>query len=162
MAGIFEGLGVMAMLVVVVMIAVAMAIDCVSGWRKAKLRGDEHSSYAFSRSFTKFLIYEGIVVIGGLMDMLLHFAWLQFMDGVYMVPVVCILFGIVLCIVEAWSVKEKADQKQRKRMDEAAELLAKVLDKETVKELLRPHVKAKAEAAEVAVMPSTELNEDNF
>ena len=51
---IFDGLGIMYMLSVIVMFAVivAMGVDFVSGWRKAKLRGDEHNSYAASRSFT--------------------------------------------------------------------------------------------------------------
>ena len=50
-------------------------------------------------------------------------------------------WGIILCTVEAWSVKEKAEKKARKRMDEAAAALAKVLDKETVLELLRAQMK---------------------
>ena len=110
---IFEGLGIMYMLAVIVMITVAVAIciDFVSGWRKAKLRGDEHTSYAASRTFTKILIYESI------------------------------MFGITLCIVEAWSVREKADKKQRKRMDDAAQVIASILDKETVLELLKSRLR---------------------
>ena len=173
MKEIFAGLGVMSMLVVIVMIAVliAMTIDCVSGWRKAKLRGDEHTSYAFSRSLTKFLIYEGMCIIGGCMDVMVHFAWWQFMESVYAVPLMTILIGFVLCIVEAWSVKEKADKKQRKQIETAVAILTKALGKEAVSEfiaeVLKTQMKAKAAAVvaddEIA-MPSqhTELNEDNF
>jgi len=136
---IFEGMGIMYMLSVIVMItvAIAIAIDFASGWRKAKLRGDERNSYAASRSFTKILIYEGIVLIGVCMDTMIHFAWAMFMDSAYYVPLASIMFGCILCIVEAWSVKEKADKKQRKRMDEAAAVLASVLDKETIMTLLQ-------------------------
>ena len=138
-----EGLDVMYMIAVMVMITViiAMGVDFISGWRKAKIRGDEHTSYAASRTLTKFLIYEGIVLIGVCMDTMVHFAWYMFMASVYVVPLLAIAFGIVLCLVEAWSVKEKADKKQRKRMDEAAAALAKVLDKETLLELLRGQVR---------------------
>lgn len=136
---IFEGLGMMYMLavIVMVMVVVAMAVDFVSGWRKAKLRGDEHNSYAASRTLTKFLIYEGMCIIGICMDTMIHFAWAMFMDSAYYVPLMTVLFGITLCIVEAWSVKEKADRKQRKRIDEAVILLSQILDKETVAELLK-------------------------
>ncbi len=136
---VFDGLGVMYCLAVVVMVAVivAMAVDFLSGWRKARLRGDEHTSYAASRSLTKFLIYEGILLIGVCIDTMVHFVWAMLMDGSYFVPLMTIVWGIILCLVEAWSVKEKADRKQRKRMDDAAAALAQILDKETVLEILR-------------------------
>lgn len=136
---IFEGLDVMYTLAVIVMVTVivAMGVDFLSGWNKAKIRGDEHTSYAASRTLTKFLIYEGMCLIGVCMDTMIHFVWAQFMDGAYYVPLATIVLGIILCIVEIWSVREKADHKQRKRMDEAAQALAAILDKETVMELLR-------------------------
>ena len=115
----------------------AEGADVVSGWRKAKLRGDEHTSYAASRTFTKILIYEGIVLIGICMDTMIHFAWAQFMDSAYYAPLASVSFGLILCVVEAWSVKEKADKKQRKRMEDAATALAAVLDKETILTLLK-------------------------
>ena len=136
---VIDGLGIMYMLAVVVMVAVivAMGVDFVSGWRKATLRGDEKTSYAASRTLTKFLIYEGILLIGVCIDTMIHFVWAMFMDGSYFVPLMTIAWGIILCIVEAWSVKEKADRKQRKRIDEAVILLSQILDKETVAELLK-------------------------
>lgn len=140
MAGeIFQGLGVMYFLSVVTMFAVivAMTVDFFSGWRKAHLRGEKHTSYAASRSFTKFLIYEGMLLIGSCMDTMIHFAWPMFMDNVYAVPLATIVLGIILCIVEIWSVKEKADHKQRKRINDAAEALATLLGRETIMELLR-------------------------
>ena len=151
MREIFDGLGIMSMLVVMVMIAVlvAMAVDCVSGWRKAKLRGDEHTSYAFSRSLTKFLIYEGMCIIGGCMDFMVHFAWAQFMKGVYFVPLLTIAIGIILCVVEAWSVKEKAEKKARKQIDAAAAALAKILDKETIMEFLRTQMQTNEQKTNV-------------
>ena len=136
---VIDGLGIMYMLAVVVMVAVivAMGVDFVSGWRKATLRGDEKTSYAASRTLTKFLIYEGILLIGVCIDTMIHFVWAMLMGGSYFVPLMTIAWGIVLCIVEAWSVKEKADRKQRKRIDEAVILLSQILDKETVAELLK-------------------------
>lgn len=146
---IVEGLDVLCLLSVIVMIivVVAMGVDFVSGWRKAKIRGEERTSYAASRTLTKFLIYEGILIIGCCMDIIVHFAWLMFVESIYYVPLITIIFGFILCLVEAWSVQEKAEEKQRKRMDEAAAALAKILDKDTVLELLR----ARAEDAKKIV-----------
>ena len=143
---VIDGLGIMYMLAVVVMVAVivAMGVDFVSGWRKATLRGDEKTSYAASRTLTKFLIYEGILLIGVCIDTMIHFVWAMLMDGSYFVPLMTIAWGIVLCIVEAWSVKEKADRKQRKRIDEAVILLSQILDKETVAELLKSRLRDNA------------------
>ena len=96
---VFDGLGVMYCLAVVVMVAVivAMVVDFLSGWRKARLRGDEHTSYAASRSLTKFLIYEGILLIGVCIDTMVHFVWAMLMDGSYFVPLMTIVWGIILC-----------------------------------------------------------------
>lgn len=140
---IFEGIGMMYLLAVIVMIAVvvAMTVDGVSGWRKAKLRGEARTSYGFSRTLTKFLIYEGILLIGVCIDTMIHFAWAMFMDGAYYVPLMSIALGIVLCMVEIWSVREKADRKQRKRMEEAAAALAAILDRETVLSLLQSRIR---------------------
>ena len=158
---VFDGMGVMYMLAVLVMVAVivAMGVDFVSGWRKATLRGDEKTSYAASRTLTKFLIYEGILLIGVCIDTMIHFVWAMLMDGSYFVPLMTIAWGIVLCIVEAWSVKEKADKKQRKRMDDAAAALANILDKETVLEILRARVKEK-ETPDIG--SRTTLDNDDF
>lgn len=157
---VFDGLGVMYCLAVVVMVAVivAMVVDFVSGWRKARLRGDEHTSYAASRSLTKFLIYEGILLIGVCIDTMVHFVWAMLMDGSYFVPLMTIVWGIILCLVEAWSVKEKADRKQRKRMDDAAAALANILDRETVLEILKTRVKEK----EADIGSRTTLDNDDF
>ncbi len=134
----FNGLGLMYLLSVVMMLAVivAMCIDFVSGWRKAKQRGEKRTSYAFSRTLTKFLIYQGIALVGTCIDTMIHFVWAQFaVEGsYYFVPVVTAFLCIILCIVEGWSVREKADEKQRKRMNDAADLVVSILKDETIKQ----------------------------
>ena len=105
-------LAVFAMLLVIV----AMVVDGVSGWNKAKLRGEARTSYGLSRSFSKFLVYQGILLITTCIDMLVHVGLILFVDWNYCVPVVTILGGIVFCAVEIWSVYEKADAKAQKRI----------------------------------------------
>ena len=126
-------IAVIAMIVVIV----AIAMDLISGWRKARERGDAHTSYAFSRTITKFLLYEGALVISCGIDTLIHFVWAMIAtDTIYVVPCVTCLVGIVLCSVEIWSMREKADRKTRNNLNTVLRLLADHLTKEQISELL--------------------------
>lgn len=161
---IFEGLGLMYLLSAIVMLAVvvAMAVDFVSGWRKAKVRGEEHTSYAVSRTLTKFLIYEGILIISVCIDTMIHFAWAMFMDGAYYVPLIAIVFGVILCLVEIMSVREKADKKQRKQITEAAAVIASVLDKETILQLLQNRLRENSGITPENVLEKTVTDKDDY
>lgn len=138
MKEIFEGLGIMCMVAVfaMILVIVAMGVDLVSGWRKAKLMGEAHTSYGFSRTLTKFLIYEGILLISVCIDLLLHFGLWQFIERNYVIPCVELMMAVVLCGVELWSVYEKAEDKQRRRMAEIAKVGVQAVDKEAAKGLL--------------------------
>lgn len=137
-ASIFEGFGVMAIVSVIAMliVIVAMAVDLVSGVRKAKLRGEARTSYGFSRTLTKFLVYEGILIVAVGIDALLHFGLWQFGAGNYVVPCTELVMAVVLCAVEMWSVSEKAEDKQRRRMVQLAAKGVELLDREALRGVL--------------------------
>lgn len=145
-------IAIMAMLIVFF----AMMIDLASGLRKAKIRGELRSSQALKRSITKFITYEGSMIIALGVDMLIHMSKLPQMFGldiVYGVPVITCLVGVFLLAVEFMSVREKADQKTKKEMSEAAALLAKMLENDNLKEVFRvameqQNQKAQAQPAE--------------
>ena len=65
MKTIFDGIGNMLIIALVAMIVVllAMIVDLFSGLRKAKVRGEYRSSEALKRTFTKFITYEGGMII---------------------------------------------------------------------------------------------------
>lgn len=129
-------IAIMAMLIVFF----AMMIDLASGLRKAKIRGELRSSQALKRSITKFITYEGSMIIALGFDMLIHMSKLLQMFGldiVYGVPVITCLVGMFLLAVEFMSVREKADQKTKKEMSDAAALLAKMLENDNLKEVFR-------------------------
>lgn len=129
-------IAIMAMLIVFF----AMMIDLVSGLRKAKIRGELRSSQALKRTITKFITYEGGMIIALGVDMLIHMSKLAQMFGldiVYGVPVITCLVGVFLLAVEFMSVREKADQKTKKEMSDAAALLAKMLENDNLKEVFR-------------------------
>ena len=143
---IVAGLPVMYLIVVVAMIAVvvAMCMDAMYGWRKAKERGEARTSYLFSRSINKFALYEGVMFISAMIDTLIHFVWAQFNQStIHCVPLASILVAITLCIVEIWSMREKADEKTRNNVNHAIEVVAKAMQKEQVVDVAK-HIIDKA------------------
>jgi hypothetical protein len=133
MMNIFFGLNILVLVLVMacILVMIAMGIDLAFGWRKAKLRGEAHSSYAFSRTFSKFLLYEGMMVISGCIDILIHLAIYTF-GYIYYVPVVACIIAIILCVTEGWSMREKADAKTRNRINNAVELLQKTCSRDQI------------------------------
>ena len=145
-AHIIKGLPVMYLIVVVAMIAVvvAMCMDAMYGWRKAKERGEARTSYLFSRSINKFALYEGVMFISAMIDTLIHFVWAQFnTTTIHCVPLASIIVAITLCIVEIWSMREKADEKTRSNVNHAIEVVAKAMQKEQAVEIAK-HIIDKA------------------
>lgn len=123
----------MYLIVVVAMCVVigAMCMDAAFGWRKAKLRGEARTSYLFSRSITKFALYEGVLFISAGIDTLIHFVWAQFSNtSVYCVPIASSLVAITLCIVEIWSMREKAEEKTRNNINHAIKVVADAISRE--------------------------------
>ena len=143
---IIQGLPIMYLIVVVAMCVVigAMCMDAMFGWRKAKLRGEARTSYLFSRSITKFALYEGVLFISAGIDTLIHFVWAQFSSTtIHCVPLASILVAITLCIVEIWSMREKAEEKTRSNLNHAVKVVADVLQKEQAVEIAK-HIIDKA------------------
>lgn len=142
---ILAGLPVMYLIVVVAMSVVigAMCMDAMYGWRKAKLRGEARTSYLFSRSITKFALYEGVLFISAGIDTLIHFVWAQFSASVHCVPLASILVAITLCIVEIWSMREKAEEKTRNNFNHAIKVVADVLQQEQAVDIAK-HIIDKA------------------
>ena len=139
------------MYVIVAMVSMvvlfAMTIDLIYGWRKAKQRGEAHTSYALSRSINKFLLYEGSVLIATGIDTLLNLANLWDVIGLAFggIPVVAIVIGIFLCTVELLSMRENAEDKVRKNFDKVAHAATKVIDKDTIVDLLAEAIKKSKE-----------------
>lgn len=125
--------------IVSIVVLMAMMIDLASGWQKAKQRDEAHNSYALSRTLNKFLLYEGGVIIALGIDLLLHLAHFWSLLGIDLlasVPVVAILIGIYLCVVEWLSLCEKADEKQRKHFAQVESAAVKLLSKDELVEAL--------------------------
>lgn len=117
-----------------------MSIDLASGLYKAKLRGELRTSQALKRTLSKFIAYEGGMLIASGVDMLIHMSKLVQLFGlntIYGVPVVTCLVGVFLLVVEFISIREKADNKTKKEMKNAAEILSSLLANDTFKDALK-------------------------
>lgn len=138
--------------VVIVVVFVAMMIDLWSGLRKAKQRGEVRTSQSLKRTITKFIMYEGSVVIALCADVLIHLSrilQLFGLDVIYGAPVIACLVGVFLCAVEFMSVREKADQKTKKEINNTAEVLAKLLQNDSLKDVIRVAMEQQAKAKTV-------------
>lgn len=128
---------------VYLVILMAMSVDLACGIRKAKIRGEYTNSTALSRSVTKFITYEGGLLIATGVDLLIHLGkfWEIFgLDVMMGIPLVTIVIGIFVCSVEWISIREKADEKTKKEMKQAAVIAGKVaasmLNKDELSEAL--------------------------
>jgi len=116
--------------VVSLVVFIAIIVDLILGWMKAKQRGEAHTSYALARTSRKFLSYEGCIIVACCMDVLFSFIKLWQIIGLPLldsVPVITSLIGIYLCFVEFMSIREKADEKEKKMYNKADKILAAAL-----------------------------------
>ena len=122
------------------LVFLAMMIDLISGLYKAKIRGDARRSKALRRTAWKFITYEGAIVIASIIDVFIHLSKvLQFIkwDIFNDIPLITIMMGIFICIVEMLSIREKAKDKSSKHIAEAEHLLCQILEKDDIIKLLK-------------------------
>lgn len=128
--------GVVAELIVFV----AMCADLTSGLYKAKLRGEFKRSELLKRSGAKFSLYEGSMLIALCIDLLIHFTHLYEAIGLphAMVHLPLISFGLAIfwCVVEYLSIREKAEDKNRAKIQEAERLVSLLASRDMSKEIL--------------------------
>ena len=118
----------------------AIVVDLISGIRKAKKSGQEIRSKPLSRTATKFVIYEGAMIIATMIDYMLHFSHLFVLMKLHPIvglPVITCLMSVFLCIIEILSVREKADEKTRRRSEAIVQAVIETLGKDNLAEILR-------------------------
>lgn len=139
-------LGIVVLSMVIVFLA--MIIDLVSGLIKAKQRNEVRSSYGLKRTLNKFIMYEGGMLIAAGVDVLIHLSHLLELfrlDVILGIPIITLLLGVYLLVVEGISVREKADQKIRGEMQKANEIVSKLISREELVDLLTEVVKRRDE-----------------
>mgnify|MGYP002252540893 CR=1 FL=1 len=122
-----------------VFVLIAIIVDLISGIRKAKESGQEIRSNPLSRTATKFVIYEGAVIIATMIDYMLHFSHLFVLMKLHPIvglPVITCLMSVFLCIIEIKSIREKADEKTNKEVNEVARLLVALIGQERLRDII--------------------------
>lgn len=153
---ILNGLGQLLLQVCIAafIVFVAMTVDLASGLYKAKIRGEVHSSWGLKRSVQKFILYEGAIMIAGGIDVLVLTCRVTAIIGCNVLNGIALFTGLIailLCIVEIWSLREKADEKTRKDIHRAGELIGGLLDRQQIGEAI-----GKAIAASLGQQAKTE------
>lgn len=122
-----------------IIVFVAMMIDLASGLYKAKQRGEIRSSWGLKRTISKFIAYEGSMMLAAGVDLLIYFSRLFELFHLHIIvgiPVVTCIIGIFLLVVEFMSIRERADKKTKKDFSEAGELITKLLESKALKDAL--------------------------
>lgn len=138
---IFNGIGLLLVQVCLAafIVFVAMGVDLASGLYKAKIRGEVHSSWGLKRSVQKFILYEGAILIAGGIDILFLTSQVTKLIGCEALTGIAIftcVIAILLCIVEIWSLREKADEKTRKDINRAGELIGSIVERKQMAEAI--------------------------
>ena len=141
----FEGTGAMFPIACVcaLFVLLAMMLDLASGVHKAKQAGRFCTSYGLSRTVGKFMVYEGGVIIAAMIDLMIHYSHLLLLMRLHPIvgfPVVTCLMSIFLCVIEFMSIRERAEDKERKNMNRAIQILAEAIGKDNLQAILRDKV----------------------
>lgn len=128
-----------------IIVLLAMFIDLCSGLHKAKLRGEVRSSWGLKRSLSKFIMYEGGMLIAAGIDLLIQLSNVLAVFNVeqlYGIPFITCLLGVFLLVVEFFSIREKADEKTRTELSRVQEVASRMVTKEELVHLLADVIKA--------------------
>lgn len=131
--------------VVMVIVLMAMVIDLLSGINKARQNGKMRTSWGLKRTISKFIMYEGSLLIAAGVDILMHASHLYdllHLDAIRGVPFVTCLVGAFLCVVEFMSVHESADTKTKKEWADTARLIGQVVERDALVDVIKDAIKA--------------------
>lgn len=119
------------------LVGVAMAIDFGYGIRKAKEIGEARTSEGYRRTVKKASEYYTVMTFAFIFDALISFVTYYLPQPFPTLPIVNLVAALGLVITEYKSVREKADQKLRRRTDESFHQILKIAkDREDLLEKL--------------------------
>ena len=101
-------------------VLLAIVIDLIAGVRKAIQLDEARTSQGFKRTVTKLMQYYGLLCFALMFDVLASI--------VEPMPYITALASIFLVFIEAKSVYEKAEEKDRRRMTKEADKLITLLE----------------------------------
>ena len=102
------------------MVTIAMTIDLISGWHKAKERGEARTSYGLRRTVSKAVLYYALMLFAFMFDCIGTFFYAQ--------PYITLIAAAFLIFIECKSILEKAHEKDKWKMNKSIEELYVMLD----------------------------------
>lgn len=102
------------------LVAIAISIDLISGWKKAKERGEARTSYGLRRTVTKTVLYYALMIFAFMFDCIGMFFYDQ--------PCVTLVAAAFLIFIEAKSIFEKAHDKDKRKLNKSLEDLSLLLE----------------------------------
>ena len=103
-----------------IIVLIAIAIDLISGLKKATLLGEIHTSYGFRRTVSKMVQYYGLLCFTFMFDVL--------SSPVLSLSYFSMLASFFLVFIEAKSLFEKAQDKDRRKINESIKDLIILID----------------------------------
>lgn len=101
-------------------VAISIVLDLVSGWRKAKERGEARTSYGLRRTVTKTVLYYAMMLFAFMFDCIGMFF--------YPLPYVTFIASAFLIFIEGKSMLEKAHDKDKRKLTRNLQDLGVILD----------------------------------
>lgn len=102
------------------LVATAITLDLISGWRKAKRRGEARTSLGLRRTVSKTVLYYALMLFAFMFDCIGMF----FYDE----PCVTLVAAAFLIFIEAKSIFEKAHNKEKRMLNKHFEDLSILLE----------------------------------
>lgn len=102
------------------LVAIAIALDLVSGWRKAKIRNEARTSFGLRRTVNKLVLYYALMLFAFMFDCIGMF----FYDN----PYVTLISAGFLIFIEGKSILEKAHDKDKRKLNQHFQDLSILLE----------------------------------
>ncbi len=106
-------------LIMWLMVFVAIVLDLISGWRKAKERREARTSFGLRRTVSKAVLYYALMLFAFMFDCIGMFFYPQ--------PYVTLIAAAFLIFIECKSIFEKAHDKEKNRMSKGFEELSAMI-----------------------------------
>lgn len=127
------------------LVAIAISLDLISGWRKAKERGEQRTSYGLRRTVTKAVLYYALMLFAFMFDCIGMFFYAE--------PYITLIAAAFLIFIEAKSILEKAHEKDKKKIGKSLEELTVIFENKDdlikgITEIVKKQLKAPEEKNE--------------
>lgn len=116
---------------IIVLVVLSILIDLYFGVQKARKHGELRTSEGYKRTVNKFVFYSATMVFAFFFDVLNIFSF-YLAKPLDIVPYFTLIAGGGLILTEFKSVREKAEDKARRKTDESFKQLAEALKNKDV------------------------------